>query len=118
MVDTPTENLTGAEEIFWDLSEYYTAPDDPRIDEDLAQIETMVSEFVSDYRGKVAELVAEEIGEAYERIEAFYDKMSRIGIYAQLNFSVYSTDPKWGAFMQKEMERSSQLQQQVVFETT
>lgn len=115
MVDTPAEKLTGAENIFWDLSEYYAAPDDPKIDEDLAEIETIVSKFVSDYRGKVGELVAEEMGEAYERIEAFDDKISRIAIYAQLNFSVYSTNPKWGAFIQKIMERGAQLQQQLVF---
>jgi oligoendopeptidase F len=115
MVDTTREKQTGAENIFWDLSEYYASPDDPQIDEDLSQIETMVDEFVSDYRGNVAELVAEEISEAYERIEAFYEKMNRIGVYAHLNFSVHSVDPKWGAFVQKITERSSQLYQKIVF---
>lgn len=115
MVEKAAEKQTGAEEIFWDLSVYYAAPDDPKIDEDLAQIDSMVDEFVQDYRGKVAELEAEEIGEAYEHIEAIDDQLDRIFIYAYLNFSTASTDPKWGAFMQKIREQASQIYQKWVF---
>lgn len=115
MVDTTAEKQTGAEQVFWDLSEYYAAPDDPQIDADLAEIGTLVNEFVSDYRGKVAQLEAEEIGEAHERIEAVYDKLGRIYNYAYLNFTVYSTDPKWGAFIQKITEQDAQIEQKIVF---
>lgn len=115
MVEAPVQKKTGAEDVFWDLSVYYDSPDDPRIDQDLAAAEKAVADYVADYRGKVADLVAEEIAEAYARMEAMYDDFSRIINYAQLNFTVYSNDPKWGAFIQKVMERSSTLQQQLVF---
>jgi len=115
MVDAPAQQKTGAEEVFWDLSVYYDNPDDPRIDEDLTQAEAAVQQFVADYRGKVATLEAEEIGEAYYRLEALYDDFGKVMNFAQLNFSVYSNDPQWGAFIQKVMERSSALQQELVF---
>jgi len=115
MVEAQVEKKTGAENVFWDLSVYYDSPDDPRIDTDLAKIETDVKQFVEDYRGKIAELVAEELGEAYARMEAIYDDFGRITSFASLNFSVYSTDPKWGAFIQKVREKSASLGQKLVF---
>ena len=115
MVDATLEKKTGAEDVIWDLSVYYDSPKDPRIDEDLAEIQTAVGQFVSDYRGKVDELVAEEIGEAYSRLEAIFDDFGRVASFASLNFTVYSTDPEWGAFIQKIQEYSSSMNQQLVF---
>ena len=115
MVDATLEKKTGAEDVIWDLSVYYDSPKDPRIDEDLAEIQTAVGQFVSDYRGKVGELVAEEIGEAYSRLEAIFDDFGRVASFASLNFTVYSTDPEWGAFIQKIQEYSSSMNQQLVF---
>jgi oligoendopeptidase F len=114
MVDA-VQKQTGAENILWDLSVYYKSPDDPQIEKDIAQVDTMVKSFVADYRGKVASLQAEEIGEAYERTEAIYELMGRAGMFASLNFSVFSTDASWGGFMQKISEKYSNIQQQLVF---
>lgn len=117
MVDAPLEKQTGAEDVIWDLSVYYDSPSDPRIDEDLANTKAEVAKFVSDYRGKVGELEAEEIGEAYSRIETIFDDFGRVTSFASLNFTVYSNDPEWGAFIQKIQEFSSALNQQLVFFT-
>ncbi|GAB5492716.1 MAG: M3 family oligoendopeptidase [Phototrophicaceae bacterium] len=115
MVDAPLEKKTGAEDVIWDLSVYYDAPDDPRIDEDLAEIKAQVVKFVEDYRGKVGELVAEEVGEAFSRLENIYDDFGRVTSFASLNFSVFSNDPEWGAFIQKVQEFSSAISQELVF---
>ena len=115
MVDTTTEKKTGAEDIFWDLSVYYDNPEDPRIDEDFAEVSKLADAFVVEYRGRVAELEAEEIAEAYHKLEQLYEQFGRISTYAGLNYSVYSTDPKWGALMQSVQERSSAIQQKLVF---
>lgn len=109
------QKQTGAENVLWDLSVYYSSPDDPQIEKDLAEVDTMVKSFVTDYRGKVASLVAEEIGEAYERTEAIYELIGRAGNFAGMNFTVFSTDSKWGAFNQKITEKYSEIQQQLVF---
>lgn len=115
MVDTPLEKKTGAEDVIWDLSVYYDSPDDPRIDTDLAETKAQVAKFVADYRGKVGELVAEEIGEAFSRLENIYDDFGRVTSFASLNFTVFSNDPEWGAFIQKVQEFSSAIGQELVF---
>src|SRR5688572_16312431 len=104
MVDTSVEKQTGAENIIWDLSVYFDKADDPRIDTNLDSVDAKVDAFAADYRGKVAELTAEELGEAYERLEAIQDEVGRVATYGSLNFSVYSGDAQWGAFIQKVQE--------------
>jgi oligoendopeptidase F len=109
------EKQTGAEHIVWDLSIYYSGLDDARMDTDLQQVNQQVDAFVSDYRGKVAALTAEELGEAYERMEAILDLFGRVASFASLNFSVYSNDPQWGAFIQKITELDAVIDQKMVF---
>ncbi|MEM9953022.1 MAG: M3 family oligoendopeptidase [Chloroflexota bacterium] len=115
MAQAQIERKTGAEDITWDLSIYYDSPDDPRIDEDMSKIQSDAEQFVANYKGKIATLEAEEIGEMYSRMEKVYDDFNRITTYASLNFSVYSTDPTWGGFIQKIQEFGSKLSQQIVF---
>jgi oligoendopeptidase F len=115
MVDTSVEKQTGAENIIWDLSVYFDKADDPRIDTTLNAVNAKVDAFAADYRGKVAGLTAEELGEAYERLEAIQDEVGRVATYASLNFSVYSGDAQWGAFIQKVQEFYSAMGQRLVF---
>jgi oligoendopeptidase F len=115
MVDTSVEKLTGAENILWDLSVYFDNLDDPRINQTFERVNQKVDAFALDYRGKVADLTAEELGEAYERMEAIYDEFGHAATYASLNFSVYSGDAKWGAFMQKIQEQYASIGQRMVF---
>lgn len=115
MVEAMTEKITGAENIVWDLSVYYSSLEDAQITSDLNEVDTMVDAYVADYRGKVAQLEAEELAEAAHRVDAIYERFGRVSNYASLNFAVYSTDPKWGAFLQKVRERSSQFSQKMVF---
>ncbi len=115
MVDAAVERKTGAEDITWDLSVYYDAIDDARIEQDLEKVREGVAAFAQKYRGNVANLSAAEMVEAYNKIEDLYEIFGRIENYAFLNFSVYTSDPKWGAFMQRITEEEAQMQQQLVF---
>ena len=68
-----TTEITGAEEVAWDLSDLYEAIDDPRIDADIEQAEADAAAFRERYHGKVAQLDAGGLAEAvaeYERIES------------------------------------------------
>lgn len=114
MGETVTKQ-TGAEHVVWDLSIYYSGLDDGRINNDLEQVNQQVDHFVGEYRGKVATLTAEELGEAYERMEAIHDLFGRVASFASLNFSVYSNDAQWGAFIQKITELDAMLDQKMVF---
>ena len=59
-----TTEITGAEEVAWDLTDLYEAIDDPRIDADVAQAEADSAAFRERYHGKVAELDAASLAEA------------------------------------------------------
>jgi oligoendopeptidase F len=112
---TAPVRTTGAENVFWDLSVLYKSMDDPAIDQDYAKINEMADAFVASYKGNLNTLVAEELAQAYRELEAIYDLNSKAGNFAQLNFTTFSTDPKWGAFMQKINERYSAMSQKIVF---
>lgn len=115
MTDAVMDRPTGAEDVIWDLSVYYDGLDDPRIEEDIAHLREIVADFAARYRGKVATLDAPGFVAAYEAIEAIYTEAGHLDEFAGLNFSTYSTDPQWGAFMQRIRELMSELQQQLVF---
>jgi len=115
MAEVQREKQTGAENVSWDLSIYYERIDDPRIDQDLAKIERHVAEFVAQYRGQVASLNAAGFKAAYEKLENIYNAFYAVAEFAQLNFSVYSDDPQWGAFLQKVTEKSAAIDQQLIF---
>ena len=53
-----TTELTGAEDVAWDLGDLYDGPDDARIESDIAQAEADAAAFRERYHGKVAELDA------------------------------------------------------------
>lgn len=115
MTEAQAERLTGAENVTWDLSVYYNGIDDPKIESDQKELHALADAFAARYRGKLASMSAAQFVEAYADLEKLYELMNRIGTYASLNYSVYSTDQKWGAFMQKMMEAQSVLAQKMVF---
>ena len=56
-----TKAATGAEEVTWDLSDLYAAVDDPAIERDLDEADARAEELAQTYRGRIAELDAEEM---------------------------------------------------------
>lgn len=112
---TSPQRPTGAEQIFWDLSAYYQDRNDPNIEKDLAQASTLADAFVEAYRGRLSSLSAAQIAQAHQNLEAIYDLMSKVISYASLNFTTATTDPAWGAFMQKAQEAYAALSQKLVF---
>lgn len=115
MTEAAEKRQTGAEEIVWDLSVFYSGLDDPKINQDFERAREMAIELAEKYRGKVATLSAAQMLAANQEIEAIYDLLGRIGSYGSLNFTVYSTDPKWGGFMQKIQEFDAEIEQMLVF---
>ena len=53
-----TIEVTGAEEVAWDLSDLYAGADDPALEQDVSETEAAAAAFRERYRGKVAELDA------------------------------------------------------------
>jgi oligoendopeptidase F len=112
---TTTTQLTGAEEVGWDLSDLYDSPDDPRLQGELDQAKSATEAFRDRYYGKVTELDAAELTEAVverERIESMVD---RAMTFAQLRFSTNMADPPRGALVQRIQEEYAALSTQLLF---
>ncbi|MCC6804633.1 MAG: M3 family oligoendopeptidase [Anaerolineae bacterium] len=115
MVDAAVEKKTGAEDVLWDLSIFYSGVDDPGIQTDLDTVRAMADEFAAKYRGRVASLDAEEMVDAMHEQEAISDAMGRIGSFAFLNYATDTTDQRRGALVQKITEANAQLNQKLMF---
>jgi len=70
----------------WDLSEYYSGPDDPRIDADLRVARELAVSFREQYQGRVAALSPDEFRTACERYDELGGRLSDLADYAFLNF--------------------------------
>jgi len=106
---------TGAENVIWDLSTLYTSREDPQIDQNIKETQQLAETFSQTYRGKLVDLDAEEWRQAFEDMAAISEQRYKLYTYASLNFTVYSSDPQWGAFMQKVQEVNSKMSQTLVF---
>ena len=110
-----TTEVTGAEDVAWDLSDLFAATDDPRIDEVVAEADADAAAFRERYHGKVAELDAAALSEAvseHERIEA---SVVRALTYAHLFFATNMADPVRGALVARLGEKAAALETQLLF---
>ena len=110
-----TRQSTGAEEVTWNLSDLYAAVDDAAIDQDLDEAHDRAGELAQTYRGRIAELDAEEMRTLLQEYENIHELSRKVGSYAYLNWSVNTEEPANGALLQKATERASRLNQKLVF---
>lgn len=116
MTDAPAEKkLTGAEDVIWDLSVFYDGVEDSKIETDIKALEQLVNDFEGRYKGKVADLDAEDFVDAFKAMEAIYDIQGRLGSFASLHFSTDTQNPKYQALSQRMSELGSQMGQKMVF---
>jgi oligoendopeptidase F len=110
-----TTELTGAEEVAWDLSDLYESGDDPRLEGNVKEAEQAAAAFRDAYHGRVAELDAPMLAEAIaerERIESIF---TRAIYYAHLLFSTDMADPARGALIARLTEQAAALDTQLLF---
>jgi oligoendopeptidase F len=110
-----TTELTGAEDIAWDLSDLYDGGDDARLEQDEREAEEAAEEFRDKYYGKVAELSAAELTEAIEERERIESILTRALYYAHLWFSTDTADPARGALVARLTEKGAALDTQLLF---
>ncbi|HEY1317496.1 MAG TPA: M3 family oligoendopeptidase [Gaiella sp.] len=110
-----TTELTGAEDVAWDLTDLYEGIDDARIEEHVAQAETDAAAFRERYHGDVAALDAAALAEAvaeYERIES---ALVRPLTFAHLVFATNMAEPARGALVARLGEKAAALDTQLLF---
>jgi oligoendopeptidase F len=110
-----TTELTGAEDIAWDLSDLYDGGDDARLEQDEQEAEQAAEEFRNKYHGKVAELSAAELAGAIEERERIESILTRALYYAHLWFSTDTADPPRGALVARLTEKGAALDTQLLF---
>ena len=110
-----TTELTGAEEVAWDLSDLYESADDPRLDEEVADAERSAALFRDRYHGKVASLDAAGLAEAIAERERIESAIDRPLTYAHLNFATNMADPARGALVARLQEKAAALETQLLF---
>ncbi|HMM29998.1 MAG TPA: M3 family oligoendopeptidase [Aggregatilineaceae bacterium] len=109
--------LTGAEQVAWDLSDLYAGIDDPALAADMQRADEDAAALERDYRGDVATLAPDELAEAVARYEAIVETATKVESFAHLIWSTDTANPRYGGLLQKATEWSSQLQQKLVFFT-
>ena len=110
-----TTELTGAEDVAWDLSDLYESGDDPRIEKDVQEAENAAAAFREQYYGRVAELSATELVEAIEERERIESIFTRAIYYAHLWFSTDMADSPRGALLARLTEKGAVLDTQLLF---
>lgn len=106
---------TGAEDVIWDLSVFYDGLDDAAIEADIKELIRQADDFQGRYRGAVADMSAAEFVDAYEAMEAIYDRRGRLESYAFLNFSTDTANRDYQAFVAKMQDLGAALSQKMVF---
>ncbi len=110
-----TTEVTGAEEVAWDLTDLFDGIDDPRIDDVVAQAETDAAAFRERYHGKVAGLDAEALAGAVAEHERIESSVVRALTYAHLVFATNMADPARGALVARLGEKAAALETQLLF---
>jgi oligoendopeptidase F len=110
-----TTELTGAEDVAWDLSDLYESTTDPRIEEDVEQVESAAADFRERYYGRVAELSAAELREAIETREEIESTFTRAIYFAHLWFATDMNDSPRGALVARLTEKGAAIDTQLLF---
>jgi oligoendopeptidase F len=110
-----TEEITGAEEVAWDLSDLYDGPDDPRLDEDAAAAERDAAAFRDRYHGTVATMDAAALVAATAEVERIESVLNRAFTFAQLRFTTNMADPERGALVSRLREKAAAVETALLF---
>ncbi len=104
-------------QVRWDLSALFSGVDDPKIEKTWSEAHAIADRFADEYRGKIdsADLTADTLSRALAEYEALASEVGKPIGFAQLLFSCDTGDPALGAFMQKQMERATELTVKLMF---
>jgi len=110
-----TTELTGAEDVAWDLTDLYAGLDDPRIEADVAEAEKDAAAFRARYHGAVAGLDAPALAGAIEEYERIESALVRPLTFAHLVFATNMAEPARGALVARLGEKAAALDTQLLF---
>jgi oligoendopeptidase F len=110
-----TTELTGAEDVAWDLSDLYDGGHDPRIEADVQAADEAAKAFRDRYYGRVAELSSAQLAAAIDERERIESILTRAIYFAHLWFATDMADPPRGALVARLTEKGAALDTQLLF---
>ena len=99
----------------WDLSDLYKGIDDPQIAKDLETYRKSAVKFAKTYKGRLAELSADEFYTAIKEIEKRSKLSGRLGGFAYLNMVTQMKNTAAVAFYQSIEEKMTDYVKPIVF---
>ncbi len=114
---TTLEQLTGAEEVEWDLSDLYASPDDPKLEDEISGAERAATAFRARHNEAVASLSASNLAAAIAEREEIESAVDRALTYAHLRFATNMAEPARGALVAKLTERAAAIETTLLFFT-
>jgi oligoendopeptidase F len=101
----------------WDLTTLYDGLDDPRIEKLWGSAISRAADFDARFRGKIncEDIDPDELLAAIREIEALHQEASKPVVYASLLFAADTANPALGAFLQRQMEHSTELGVKLLF---
>jgi oligoendopeptidase F len=107
--------LTGAEEVRWNLGELYESPDDPKIEQTLRAGIDRASQFEQRYKGRIGELSPDEFEAMMVELGSFYQESSKPSLYAHLLHSLDTRDHAAGRLVARVREAGAEQGRHLVF---
>ncbi|MBI4527504.1 MAG: M3 family oligoendopeptidase [Deltaproteobacteria bacterium] len=107
-----------AQGVRWDLSDLFSAHDDPRIDETLNACSTRAEAFAGRFRGRITISggpSSEELLEAISELEQIEEMLSRVGTYAGLLYAADSSSPEYQDLEQSVEQRVTTVRNLLLF---
>ncbi|MCU1462566.1 MAG: oligoendopeptidase pepF/M3 family [Acidimicrobiales bacterium] len=115
MTVTDAAPASGAEGVRWDLTPLYVGPDDPALEADLTTAGERAKAFAERYRGRVAELAADDLAAAIAELEGIEEQIGKVATFAFLHYCTDTRDPARGALLQKVEERGTAIGTDLLF---
>jgi oligoendopeptidase F len=106
---------TGAEEVRWDLTDLFTSPDDPRIEELLSRELERAKSFEERYRGKVASLEPHAFAAMMRELADYEESSVRPEVYAYMLHSQSTQDAVAGRLLARVREAGAERSSHMVF---
>lgn len=108
---------SAAQGVRWDLTDLYTSPEDPRIDEHLSEALQKAEAFERKYRPMLEQPDAGNfpVDTLIGDYKAIITLSARLGSFAFLSFAEKTDSPAAGAFLQKIQTRLTGVQTRLIF---
>jgi oligoendopeptidase F len=107
--------MTGAEEVRWDLGELFSSPEDPAIERSLSDALVFARDFEQRYKGRMAELSPEEFEAMMDELGRHYQESSKPVLYAHLLHSLDTRDHAAGRLLARVREAGAERGRHLVF---